>query len=205
MRKRGGRKRALGTRAPMTIPQGRNQRWSLDFVADTLVSGRQFRMLTVVDDFTRECLGLVVDTSLTGLRVARELDRIAELRGYPCMSSATTAPSSPQTPSWPGRRNVASNGTTSHPASRRRTASSRASMAGCATSASTSTCSPTSKRPARSSKNGGPTTTPTDRTRASTGSHQPSSQHAPIRGITGTDSPYKRGQVGEQVGRSAEI
>ena len=49
------------------------------------MSGRRFRILTLVDDFTRECLGLVVDTSLTGLRVARELDRIAELRGYPCM------------------------------------------------------------------------------------------------------------------------
>ena len=80
VRKRGGRKRALGTRAPMAIPQGRNLRWSLDFVADTLVSGRRFRILTLVDDFTRECLGLVVDTSLTGLRVARELDRIAERR-----------------------------------------------------------------------------------------------------------------------------
>jgi len=56
VRKRGGRKRALGTRAPMTIPQGRNQRWSLDFVSDTLVSGRKFRMLTVVDDFSRECV-----------------------------------------------------------------------------------------------------------------------------------------------------
>jgi putative transposase len=42
-------------------------------------------ILTLVDDFTRECLGLVVDTSLTGRRVARELDRVAELRGYPCM------------------------------------------------------------------------------------------------------------------------
>jgi putative transposase len=69
----------------MTIPQDRNLRWSLDFVADTLVSGRRFRILTLLDDFTRECLGLVVDTSLTGLRVARELDRIAELRNYPCM------------------------------------------------------------------------------------------------------------------------
>ena len=83
VRKRGGRKRALGTRAPMAVPQDRNLRWSLDFVADTLVSGRRFRILTLVDDFTRECLTLVVDTSLTGLRVARELDRIAELRGYP--------------------------------------------------------------------------------------------------------------------------
>jgi putative transposase len=83
VRRRGGRKRALGTRAPMAIPQGRNLRWSLDFVADTLVSGRRFRILTLVDDFTRECLGLVVDTSLTGLRVVRELDRIVDLRGCP--------------------------------------------------------------------------------------------------------------------------
>src|SRR6476469_3102316 len=78
-------------------------------------------------------------------------------------------------------------------------ASSRASTAACATSASTYTCSLTSRRRGRSSKNGGSTTTPTDRTRASTGSQQPSSQHAHIRGTTGTDSPYKRGQLGEQV------
>ena len=85
VRKRGGRKRALGTRAPMALPQGQNLRWSLDFVADALAHGQRFRILTVVDDFTRECLGLVVDTSLTGHRVVRELDRIAELRCYPRM------------------------------------------------------------------------------------------------------------------------
>jgi putative transposase len=85
VRKRGGRKRALGTRSPMALPQGPNQRWSLDFVSDALNSGRRFRVLAVVDDFTRECLGLVVDTSLSGLRVGRELDRIAALRGAPAM------------------------------------------------------------------------------------------------------------------------
>jgi len=85
VRKRGGRKRAIGTRAPMAIPQGPNQRWSLDFVSDSFADGRRFRVLCVIDDFTRECLEAVVDTSLSGLRVARELDRIAELRGYPCM------------------------------------------------------------------------------------------------------------------------
>ena len=74
VRKRGGRKRALGTRAPMTIPQDANLRWSLDFVMDTLSSGRRFRILTLVDDFTRECLTLVADTSLTSLRVVRELE-----------------------------------------------------------------------------------------------------------------------------------
>ena len=73
VRKRSGRKRALGTRAPMAIPQDQNLRWSLDFVMDTLASGRRFRILTVVDDFTRECRTLVVDSSLTSLRVVRNL------------------------------------------------------------------------------------------------------------------------------------
>ena len=85
VRKRGGRKRALGTRAPMAIPQGCNQRWSLDFVSDTLVDCRRFRILCVIDDFSRECLATIVDSSLSGVRVARELDLIAERRGYPCM------------------------------------------------------------------------------------------------------------------------
>ncbi len=83
VRKRGGRKRALGTRAPMAIPQGRNQRWSLDFVSDALIDSRRFRILCVIDDFSRECLATVVDNSISGVRVGRELDRIAELRGYP--------------------------------------------------------------------------------------------------------------------------
>ena len=85
VRKRGGRKRAIGTRAPMALPQGPNQRWSLDFVSDALACGRKFRVLAVVDDFTRECLALVVDNSLSGIRVARELDRIVERRGRPCL------------------------------------------------------------------------------------------------------------------------
>jgi len=85
VRRRGGRKRALGTRAPMTVPQGPNQRWSLDFVADQLVDGRRFRVLVIVDDFTRECLALVVDTSLSGKRVVRELDALIALRGPPLM------------------------------------------------------------------------------------------------------------------------
>lgn len=83
VRKRGGRKRAIGTRAPMLIPLATNDRWSLDFVSDQLTDW--FRVLTVVDDCTRECLALVADTSLSGLRVARELDRIIEKRGKPKM------------------------------------------------------------------------------------------------------------------------
>jgi putative transposase len=81
VRRRGGRKRALGTRAPMMLPQGPNQRWSLDFVSDTLTDGRRFRILVVVDDFTRECLGLVADTSLSGAQVARELTALVVRRG----------------------------------------------------------------------------------------------------------------------------
>lgn len=83
VRKRGGRKRAIGTRTPITLPQGPNQRWSLDFVSDALEDGRRFRVLNVIDDFSRECLAAVVDTSISGQRVARELDQIAEMRGYP--------------------------------------------------------------------------------------------------------------------------
>ncbi|MBQ0711321.1 MULTISPECIES: IS3 family transposase [unclassified Ochrobactrum] len=85
VRKRGGRKRAIGTRAPMLIPLAANDRWSLDFVSDQLTDGRRFRVLTVVDDCTRECLTLVADTSLSGLRVARELDRIIAGQGKPKM------------------------------------------------------------------------------------------------------------------------
>src|SRR5690242_13780198 len=83
VRKRGGRKRALGTRAPMMLPQAPNQRWSLDFLSDQLRDGRRFRILAVVDDFTRECLAVVADTSLSGLRTARELDAIIRERGKP--------------------------------------------------------------------------------------------------------------------------
>jgi putative transposase len=74
VRKRGGRKRALGTRAPMLVPLMPNQRWSLDFVSDQFTDCRRFRVLTVIDDCTRECIALVADTSLSGSRVARELN-----------------------------------------------------------------------------------------------------------------------------------
>ena len=57
MRRRGGRKRAIGTRRPMEIPLAANQRWSLDFVSDQMTDGRRFRILTVIDNCTRECRG----------------------------------------------------------------------------------------------------------------------------------------------------
>ena len=83
VRRRRGRKRATGARAPLPLPQAANQRWSLDFMADQLANGRRFRILTMVDDFTRECLATVADTSLPGVRVVAELERIVERRGRP--------------------------------------------------------------------------------------------------------------------------
>ena len=85
VRRRGGRKRAIETRAPMMIPMRPNERWSLDFVADQMTDGRRFQMLAIVDDCTRECLALVADTSLSAVRVARELHRLPAERGRPKM------------------------------------------------------------------------------------------------------------------------
>lgn len=83
VRRRGGRKRALGMRSPAAVADRPNASWSLDFVHDQMTDGRRFRILAVVDDCTRECLALVPDTSLSGVRVARELDAIIAWRGRP--------------------------------------------------------------------------------------------------------------------------
>jgi len=93
VRRRGGRKRALGTRAPLTVPQGPNQRWSLDFLHDQLSDGRRFRILAVVDDFTRECLGLVADTSLSGCGSGASSMRSSPGAASRSRASRTTAPS----------------------------------------------------------------------------------------------------------------
>jgi putative transposase len=83
VRRRGGRKRAIGVRSPMPLHLKPNQRWSLDFVHDQITDGRRLRILAVVDDCTRECLALVADTSISGIRVARELDKIVAVRVRP--------------------------------------------------------------------------------------------------------------------------
>ena len=76
VRRRRGRKRARGTRTPMPLALMPNQRWSLDFVADTFGASRKFRILAVIDDCCRENLCLIADTSISGTRVARELDAL---------------------------------------------------------------------------------------------------------------------------------
>ena len=73
----------MGSRIPLAILDKPNQKWSLDFVSDALADGRRLRILTIVDDFTRECLKMVVDTSISGIRVTRELSDLIAKRGSP--------------------------------------------------------------------------------------------------------------------------
>ena len=78
------RKRVARGRGPILLPPTRtNQRWSMDFMGDTLATGRTFRLLNVVDDFSRECLVIDAATSIPGTRVVRVLDELTELRGLP--------------------------------------------------------------------------------------------------------------------------
>jgi transposase InsO family protein len=85
VRRRKGRKRAVGARAPAAVLALPNQRWSLDFVHDQMATGRRFRILNIVDDVTRECLRAVLDTSISGKRVVRELGDLIAERGAPRM------------------------------------------------------------------------------------------------------------------------
>lgn len=81
MRKRRTRSKAIGTRAPILVEARPNARWSLDFVHDQLENGRRFSVLNIVDDVTRECLASVPDTSISGMRVVRELSALIARRG----------------------------------------------------------------------------------------------------------------------------
>jgi len=70
-------------RQALATPTRQNERWSMDFISDALSAGRKFRSLNIVDDFNRECLAAEVDTSITGARVVRVLERLREFRGLP--------------------------------------------------------------------------------------------------------------------------
>jgi len=174
VRRRSGRKRALGTRAPMMVPLYPNERWSLDFVSDQLTDGRRFRMLAIVDDCTRECLALVADTSLSGRRVARELDELIRVRGKPTMVVSDNGTELPPILSYNGPTIVASPGTISRRASRRRMPSSRASLANSVTKCSTKRCSTRFWMHALSFRLGKSITTPIDHTLNSAGMRRPS-------------------------------
>ena len=82
LRRKRGRKRST-VRQPLPAAMAANQVWSVDFMSDTLSSGRRFRTLNIVDDYTRECLAIEVDTSLGGMRVVRVLEELKRQRGLP--------------------------------------------------------------------------------------------------------------------------
>jgi len=109
VRRRRGRKRARGTRTPMPLAMLPNQRWSLDFVADTFGASRKFRILAVIDDCCRENLCLVADTSISGARVARELDAPVRIYGKPAciVSDNGTEFTSPAILKWAEQNDVA--------------------------------------------------------------------------------------------------
>lgn len=71
------------SRQPRPVPERRNERWSMDFMQDTLADGRCFRTLNIVDDFSRECVAIEVGRSIPGERVVRVLERLAFQRGLP--------------------------------------------------------------------------------------------------------------------------
>lgn len=83
VRRRRRKRLALARGKPMEAPGGINVRWSMDFMSDSLYSGRRFRTFNVVDDFSRECLAIEIDFSLPSQRVTRVLDRLIWCHGKP--------------------------------------------------------------------------------------------------------------------------
>lgn len=92
LRRKRRRKRAAGARVLMPSPVSPNERWSMDFVTDNIVTGRRFRALAIVDDYSRECPAIEVDTSLGGTRVVGVLERLAEMRGLPSVITVDNGP-----------------------------------------------------------------------------------------------------------------
>ena len=82
-RKRPARLKRAAQRRVRAQPWSINESWSMDFVADALFNGRRFRALTVVDNFSRECLGIKVDQSIKGSHVAELMDEIVMKQGTP--------------------------------------------------------------------------------------------------------------------------
>jgi len=76
----------------MPVPTCPNARWSMDFVTDSIVSGRRFHALVIIDDYSRECLVIEVDTSLGVRRIVQVLDRLAEMRGLPAVITTDNGP-----------------------------------------------------------------------------------------------------------------
>lgn len=86
------RKRAALIRVKLPAAERANQRWSMDFASDSLCTGRKFRALVIVDDYTKESPAIEVDTSIPGTRVVTVLDRLAEMRGLPEVITVDNGP-----------------------------------------------------------------------------------------------------------------
>ena len=83
VRRRRRRKGVMIDRQGLHVPTRPNEIWSIDFVMDALANGRRIKCLTIVDDFTRECLDIAVDYGISGGYVARVLETIGQFRGLP--------------------------------------------------------------------------------------------------------------------------
>ncbi len=92
LRKRKRKKTAAITRVILPEPGRPNESWSMDFVTDSIVTGRRFRALVIVDNYSRECPVIEVDTSLGGARVVSVLERLAETRGLPDVITIDNGP-----------------------------------------------------------------------------------------------------------------
>ena len=92
LRKRRRRKRLSHLRVARERPVAANQTWAVDFIHDSLISGRHFRAFAVLDQWSRESLAIEVDVSLTGERVTRVLERLQTTRGLPLVIQADNGP-----------------------------------------------------------------------------------------------------------------
>jgi putative transposase len=108
VRRRRRKRLAMGRGTPMASPKSLNERWSMDFVSDSLYCGRRYRTLNVLDDFSRECLTIEADFSLPSLRVTRILDRLISVFGKPIEIVVDNGPEfrSKHTQAWAKKRSI---------------------------------------------------------------------------------------------------
>jgi len=92
LRKKRRRKGAAMVRVTLPAPEKPNEKWSMDFITDSIVTGRRFRALAIIDQYSRECPAIEVDTSLGGRRVVSVLERLAETRGLPDVITIDNGP-----------------------------------------------------------------------------------------------------------------
>lgn len=201
MRRRCCPERALGTRAPMALPQAASQCRSLDFGSDALACGRRFRVPNVVDDSSREGLTSLVDASPSGRRVARKLPVIAAVRRPPLMvvSDNGTELKSHAVPGWCRKAGVEWYDIV--PGKPAQSGLSKACMIACAASASMSTLSRCWGAARRTIERGGQTATTCGRAAALAACHPPSTSTVPVRGNHKPSLPRRRPENGEQVSK----